>query len=103
MAKFKLAVAPTFKAKVAIPVHGGETVELSFEFKHRTRDQLADMMKTIEKRKDVDLMLDVLAGWELDDPFGKESIELLCQNFAGAPREIFGTYITEITQAKRGN
>lgn len=103
MAKFKLAVAPTFKAKVGIPVHGGETVELSFEFKHRTRDQLSELMKGIEKRKDVELMEDILAGWELDDPFGKESIELLCQNFVGAPREILGTYITEITQARRGN
>ena len=62
MAKFKLAVAPTFKAKVAIPVHGGESVELNFEFKHRTRDQLSELMKGIEKRKDVDLMEDILAG-----------------------------------------
>ena len=103
MAKFKLAVAPTFKAKVAIPVHGGDSVELQFEFKHRTRDQLSEMMKGIEKRKDADLVEDVLAGWELEDPFSKESIELLCQNCAGAPREIIGAYITEITQAKRGN
>lgn len=88
---------------MAIPVHGGESVELSFEFKHRTRDQLSELMKGIEKRKDVELMEDVLAGWELDDPFGKDSIELLCQNFVGAPREILGTYITEITQARRGN
>lgn len=103
MAKFKLEVSPTFKATVGLPIHGGKTVDLEFEFKHRTRDQLNEWMKGLPKRGDVDILEDVLAGWSLDDPFTRESMELLAQNFAGAPREIVSAYIDEMTQARRKN
>lgn len=38
--KFVLDPAPTFKATVNIPVHGGETAPVVFEFKHRDREAL---------------------------------------------------------------
>lgn len=100
--KFKLQPEPTFKAKVDIPVHGGDAVAVEFEFKHKTRDQVAELFKDT-KRSDVDTILEVLAGWELDDPFGKESVELLVQNYAGAASAIVARYVEELIQARRGN
>ena len=101
--KFKLVAAPTFKAKVSVPVHGGEAVPLEFEFKHRTRDEMAKWLEGSAGRSDVDSLLDVLAGWELDDPFGKESVELLVQNYCGAAPAIVARYVDELIQARRGN
>lgn len=101
--KFKLEAAPTFKAKADIPVHGGEAVPVEFEFKHRTRDEMAKWLETSAGRSDVDSLLDVLVGWELSDSFGKESIERLVQNYCGAAPAIVARYVDELIQARRGN
>lgn len=103
MAKFKLEVAPTFKSTVALPIHGGKTVEVEFEFKHRTRAVMNEWMKGIAKRSDVEVLEDILAGWNLDDAFSREAIELLCQQFIGWPRDILAAYLDELTQARRKN
>lgn len=103
MAKFTLAVKPTFKSKIQMPVHGGGAVELEFEFKHRSRDQLAEWGKTLVKLPDPEMLEDILAGWNIDEPFGRESIELLCQNYAGAPKVLLETYLLELRQAREKN
>ena len=103
MAKFTLAVKPTFKSKIKMPVHGGDTVELEFEFKHRTRDQIAEWTKGFSKIKDIDLLEDMLAGWNIEEPFSRESLELLCQNFSGAPGVILSAYLAELSQARQKN
>lgn len=101
--KFKLIAAPTFRAKVSVPVHGGEAVPLEFEFKHRTRDEMAKWLEASAGRGDVDSLLDVLAGWELEDQFSRESVELLVQNYCGAAPAIVARYVEELIQARRGN
>jgi len=101
--KFKLQPAPTFKAKVQIPVHGGDPVAVEFEFKHRTRDEVNKWFKGADKRSDVDALVGILAGWELEDQFGQESIELLVQNHIGAAPAIVARYVEELVQARKGN
>lgn len=103
MAKFTLAVKPTFKSKIQMPVHGGDTVELEFEFKHRTRDQLNDWVKSFAKLADPDMIEAMVVGWSIEDPFNRESIELLCQNYAGAPKVLLESYIQELRQAREKN
>ncbi len=103
MAKFTLAVKPTFKTKIQMPVHGGGTEEVELEFKHRTRDQITDWAKGFDKIKDVDLLDDMLAGWDIKEPLSRESLELLCQNFSGAPGVILDTYLSELRQARQKN
>jgi len=104
MAKFKLAVAPTFKAKVAIPVPGGESPEVEFEFKHRTVAQLDEWSKSLKKgRKNEEVVSEILVGWELDDEFSEENIALLCQNYAGAATALMIAYQQELIGARRGN
>ncbi len=103
MAKFKLEVKPTFKSKIQMPLHGGDTAELEFEFKHRTRDQIAEWVKGLSKMSDPDIMEDILSGWSIDEPFNRQSIELLCQNFVGAPHVLYETYLLELRQAREKN
>jgi hypothetical protein len=109
MAKLKLQPDPTFKAKVGIPIPGGEPVEVEFTFKHRDReaiqaylDELKGMVdQSIET--DVHIVQKVATAWELDDPFDDPSIRLLCSNYHGAAWEISRKYIQELMHAKTGN
>ena len=101
--KFTLAVKPTFTAKVAIPVPGADAEKVEFTFKARTKDAFAEFVQSIKDKDDVELIQMVASGWELEDAFEPENIELLCQNYLGAARAVVETYIAELTQARLGN
>lgn len=101
--KFSLTASPTFKAKVAIPVPGGDSASVEFVFKGRTREAFKDFIDSIKDREDVDVILDIATGWDLDDAFEKENIEKLTQNYLGAARAIIEKYLSELTQARLGN
>lgn len=101
--KFSLSVKPSFKAKVAIPVPGQAAELVEFTFKGRTRDEFKDFIDTLKDREDVDVVMDIASGWELDDPFDAENVEILTQNYLGAARAIIEKYLSELTQARLGN
>lgn len=105
MAKIKLVLtaSPTFKAKVNIPVPGAPAVPVEFTFKHRSKEAFAEWIKGISDKEDSDLLMEVASGWELDDAFDKESINLMCENYMGAARAVIEKYISEQTAAKLGN
>lgn len=86
-----------------IPVPGKKPVAVEFSFKGRTKDQFKAFMESIGDRDDVDVILDIASGWELEDAFGKESVELLLQNYLGAARVIIEKYMSELTAARLGN
>jgi len=103
MSKLKLAVDPTFKGIVQIPVAGGKPVPVELVFKHRTKD---DLKKWIDKRKgtdDTESFLDMVVGWELEDKFDKKHVELLLQNYAGAGLAAFKAYLEQLIQGRLGN
>lgn len=101
--KFKLDVAPTFKATVLIPVHGGNTAPVEFEFNHVTKDEYLTIFSPENVLTDVELIQKLCAGWDLDDKFNAESIEKLRQNYQGAPGAIVRKYVDEIGPARLGN
>lgn len=103
MAKLSLDANPTFPAKVAIPVAGGAPVDVAFTFKHRTRDALNDFLTTADKRTDVETLLGIVEGWELDDALNADNMLRLTQSYLGAARAIIEKYIEEMTQAKAKN
>ena len=103
MAKIKLEADPTFAADVPVPIPGAGTTDVKFIFKHRTRDAVN---KWIEESKDfteAETIRSVATGWELDDPFNDESIEKLCQNYAGAGLAVIETYFNELRGARAKN
>lgn len=102
-AKLSLAVLPTFKATVSIPVPGGKAADVEFTFKHRTRDGFKEFIESLQGAEDVDVLLDIASGWDLDEPFEKASIEKMVQIYMGSARAALDVYITELTGARVKN
>jgi hypothetical protein len=105
--KFTLALAPTFKATVLIPIPGGKPEPIEFIFKGRTRDEFKEFVDGIQandgKSTDADTVMDIASGWDLSDAFDRENIEMLTTNYLGAARAIIEKYFSELTQARLGN
>ena len=102
-AKLSLTASPTFKSKVSIPVPGNKATEVEFTFKGRTRQQFKDFIESLTDRDDVDVLMDIASGWELEEAFDKDNIELLAQNYIGAPKAVIDKYLSELTAARLGN
>lgn len=101
--KFSLALKPTFSAAVPIPVPGEGAADVYFTFKARTREQLDELVGRFSELGDVDAVMEIASGWELEDPFDRVSVEKLVQNYLGAARAVIETYLKELTQARQGN
>jgi hypothetical protein len=102
----KLKANPTFKAKVMIPVAGGESLPVTFEFRHMTRDALESFLggEDAGKRSYEDTTCAIVAGWEgVDAPFSREAVAELFQNYMGAPLAILEVYGKELGKARLGN
>jgi Phage tail assembly chaperone len=101
--KFTLTLAPTFKAKVNIPIPGADAIPVEFTFKGRTREAFKDFIDNLKNREDVDLILEMCSGWELEDAFDKDNIATLALNYLGAPTAILDKYLAEMNKARLGN
>lgn len=102
-AKLSLAAASTFAAVVPVPVPGGKAADVEFKFKWMSRDDFKDFLENLAGADDIDALMDILAGWDLDEPFNKDLVEKLVQRYMGAARAILDTYISEITGARAKN
>ncbi len=103
MAKLKLQPEPIFKSKVGIPVPGGKDELVEFTFKYRDRDELKKFFEAAVDRQDAETLLDMCTGWDLTDPFNRESMDLLVKNYATAPGIIMQAYLEEHTKARSKN
>lgn len=103
MPSITLDAAPTFSATVNIPLHGGGSSPVKFIFKHRSKKQLSEWRETLVDKEDADAVLDIAEGWEFDDTFSRDNILRLLEQYAGSPRAIFESYLTEILQARIKN
>jgi hypothetical protein len=103
MAKLTLKAAPTFKAKVGIPVPGSSPVAVEFTFKHRTKSELEEFVKSRAGVDDIDSVMDMAEGWELAEAFDREAVAILLDNYAGAALALYIAYVDELLQAKRKN
>ena len=102
MGKLKLQPDPTFKLKVAVPVPGG-TADVEFEFKYRDRKAVQAWVDGLGEKADVEVMSEMLAGWDLDDAFTAENIARLCDSYPGAAREAVGHYLKQLAGVREGN
>lgn len=101
--KFTLAVSPTFKRDVSIPVPGDRPANINFTFKHKTRDELRDFVAGLEGREDLEVVLEVASAWGIDEAFEEDNVEILLQNYPGAALAIIDTYLKEVSGARKGN
>jgi hypothetical protein len=102
---FKIKANPTFKAKVAIPLPGEGFHNLVFEFKHKRRGEFAELIKNgvLDTKSDLDAVLDICVGWELAEPFNRENVEELLEEYHGAAQAIVLTWGRELSGARLGN
>lgn len=113
MAKLALKANPTFEVKVGIPTHGGEPVEVSFTFKHKTRTQYDAFAKEFSEREvkssedsiaaDVDYIMAICCGWELDDEFNAANVRELVENRVAVSAALSAAYTQTLMQVKLGN
>lgn len=103
MAKLTLVANPTFKAKVGVPVAGSSPVEVEFVFKHRTKTALDEFIKSRADKPDAESFLAMVDGWNLDDEFNAENVELLLQNYIGTALATYRVYVDQLVQARLGN
>lgn len=114
MAKFKIAQNPTFKATVAIPRVGGESIDVDFVFRSLGRKQLGavydkwsetangfaldDDELTFVKLAEADTELqrqqikDIVVSWGFEDEFNDENIIALCDTCTQAAQAIVEAY-----------
>lgn len=102
---FKLNPEPTFRAIIAIPSAGvAEGMELDIEFKRKTKDELAKYYSEIKGKKDLDALLEIMAGWHnCDAEFSKKALAALLQNYPAAASTIVNRYGAESIGARLGN
>lgn len=103
MSKLKLVAEPSFKATVEIPVAGGEVVLVLFTFKHKTKTQLDEFIKSREGKSDADSMMEMCSAWELEDEFNRQNVETLLENRIGAALATYRTYVQELVGARTKN
>lgn len=103
MTKLQLKAAPTFTAKVGIPVAGGASVPVAFTFKHRTRTQLVEFMNSRADQSDTDSFMEMVTAWDLEEPFSREAANELLENYGGAAVAVYTAYREELLRAKEKN
>lgn len=103
--KFLLQPAPTFEAPVPIPVPGKGDVDIVFTFKYRDADEAKAFAKREKekKRPDVDYIMQLASGWNLDEEFNKKNLAILFKNYPSAPLKISTVYFAELAGVRRKN
>lgn len=102
----KILAAPTFRAKVSIPVAGGEPEKITVVFKHLTRAKLEAFLQagTDAGRGYEETLAEVIDSWEgVDAPYTRDALDTLCQQHHGAALALLKAYGEELSQARLGN
>ena len=104
MAKLKLKPDASFKHTVIIPVAGSaEGAEVEFEYRHRGAEQMVEFLKEMENREPIDVVMDAVQDWDLEEPFCRENVAVLIDNYALSAGVIIREYEREIFKARAGN
>lgn len=103
---FRLKADPTFRSAVEIECPGGAKATLELELRHMTRAQLAEFGSdaALASRDDVQTIMAIVAGWHnVEDPFTKEAVEVLVDNYHGVAGKIVRAWSLELVRVRQGN
>lgn len=103
MAKLVLQPNPRFKGKVEIPVPGEEPATVEFTFIHRTKSALHEFGNSRIGVGDITTFLEMVCGWDLEEEFNTENVELLLQNYINVPLTTFHEYVNLLMHGKSKN
>lgn len=102
-AKITLSDEATFEATVSIPVPGGKVADVKMVFAWMDRNTFKEWLEGLAGAEDVDALMDISRGWDLDETFCKASVEKLVQKYTGAARPILDKFIAELSGARAKN
>lgn len=103
MAKLKLTANPTFKTKVPVPVAGGGAVDVEMTFIYRRKTDLQAWIGSRSEKTDVESFMEMVSGWELEEPFSVETVTEFLEIYGGAGLATYRTYISELVGARIKN
>ena len=103
MKKFSLDPNPTFRFNVAIPVPGEKVSDVVFIGRHKSKRDVNELFERGKSLSDVDLVMEITCGGELDDPFDRENVTRMVENYIGSTGAIFQTYIRELSGQREKN
>ncbi len=123
--KVSLTPPTTFRAEVEIRTPGGALAFVSFDFKHRTKSSIKELLASMQPPEPADpkniteaeaaaraafveqegheLIMDIASGWDLDDEYNIKTVERLTEAYAGSAQSIFNTYLAELSGARLKN
>ena len=99
---FTINPTPTFKLDVTIPSPTGGG-KVGVIFKHKGRKALAEFVKSLTEegstRTDLDGLLEIIVGWDgVQEPFSKEALESLLDNYPAAAKAIYDVYFPAVSE-----
>lgn len=103
MAKFKLIADPTFRCEVSIPRPGLDDGQISFDFKHYSVDKLTVFESELKDKPIIEFMMKIVSGWNLDEEFNQENLNILLNNYPAAWQAITNTYYKEMLGQREKN
>lgn len=97
------AVAATFAATAYVPIPGKDPAPVKFDFKYRDSDEFKEYAAKLKDWTKVEAIVEAAEGWDLDEPFNKESVEKLLKKYMGAGDAILRAYVDELSGARVKN
>lgn len=102
---FKLNPAPTFKAKVSIPIPGqAKPADIDVEFKHLSAAQRAEVFGNLDAKTKLEFVSELVVGWSgVDQAFSAKALEALLDNYPAATTAIIEAFNREFFGARAKN
>jgi hypothetical protein len=127
MAKITLGNRPTdFKHAVKFQLLDGTSASITVKYKYITRKEAAkaqDELRAKAKSKvghvgdektllelvemadesKVDVLMGCVLGWDLDEPFSRDNVEALCEEYPAAAEAMVDAYWSAVLNGRLGN
>jgi len=108
---FKINPNPTFAVAVPLTVPGlPEPLEVTFTFRHKTRDALRAWVESGRGKDEIALLHELIEGWAgvFDDagapvPYSLTALNNLVGGYWAAQEEISDAYLRELKESKTKN
>jgi hypothetical protein len=102
VSSIRLTAAPTWRKEVVIPTPEGD-LKLEVDFRHKTRAELQAFRDSSANREDVDVVMEIVAGWVSDVPFNRDEVAKFLEDRHQAAMALAKVYMMAYSQAVLGN
>lgn len=95
MSKLKITLGrlPDFKLPVKIVMPNGDDGEVIFTVRHLKIDEIQEIYNSESIKNDVEMIMHLATGWDLEDEFNAENVKELVSLFPAISIQIFKSYM----------